>query len=207
MKKLIVLNIFLLIIICNVKNAYAATDYENYQEMNFQDGGQLLVDMNVGDYYDNIKKRKFMGWNIHYINKRAKVTYKTDTLLDYYNSGTSPIKYEYKMSKKDQTCFSVSVVDNLELVCEGKIKKLDASLSNKLKIESEYGKTLEVDEETKISIDIDPKTQLIIYTYGEGYITNGVAAKYICWIRSQRGGFEYFEPTTQYTKVIKRKIR
>lgn len=207
MKKLIVLNIFLLIIICNINTAFAAANYENYQEINFVDGGDLLVDMNISNYYDNIKKRKFVGWNIHYINQRKKVTYKTDTLLDYYNSGTTPIKYEYKMTRKDKTCFSISVVDNLDLKVEGEVKKLDTSLSNKLKIETEYGRTLEIDEQTNISIDVDPKTQLIIYTYGEGYITNGVAAKYICWIRTQRGGFEYFEPTTQYTKVVKRKIR
>lgn len=207
MKKLIVLNVLVLMVICNIKTASAASDYTTFQEINFLEEGKLLVDINTSDYYHHVEKRKFVGWRVHYINKHVKVNYITDTLLDYYNSGTTAMKYEYKITKKDKANFSISVCDELQINVEGEIKKFDSSLSNTLKIEGEYEKTSETEEEETLQIDIDPKTQLIVYNYGEGYITNGVACDYVFWVRASKGGFEYFEPTTQYTKIIKKGIR
>ena len=51
----------------------------------------------------------------------------------------------------------------------------------------------------------DGKDQ-ILYIYGEGRISNGVAAKYFFWIRRNLGGFEYFEMTTSYQRLEKVKI-
>ena len=57
-----------------------------------------------------------------------------------------------------------------------------------------------------IEFEIDPGTQVDLYVYGEGKLTNGVAANYIFWIRERRGGFEYFVVTTQYQRLEKKRI-
>ena len=41
-----------------------------------------------------------------------------------------------------------------------------------------------------------------LYVYGEGLISNGVAANYLFWIRTKRGG-EIFYVTTQYYRLEK----
>ena len=56
-------------------------------------------------------------------------------------------------------------------------------------------------EENTLQIVIDPKTVANLKVVGEGRVTNGVAAYYVFWIRTQRGGFEYFVVTTQYPRL------
>ena len=41
---------------------------------------------------------------------------------------------------------------------------------------------------------------------GEGLISNGVAANYLFWIRTAKGGYEVFTVTTQYYRLEMVKI-
>ena len=196
MKKLILgLGVFLIFYV-GMNSVSAANHYTNFQKIDFVEGGQLLYDINVSDYYNKISKRKFAGWNVHIINNHVKVKYTTETLLDYYNDGTTPIEYEYKRSQKDVVKFGISVSDQMGTEFSGSVQKFKAGLSNKLNVANSYEKTSSTEESLTLKIDIDPGTQLLIYEYGEGYITNGVAASYVFWVRTNRGGFEFFEPST-----------
>lgn len=206
MKRLILALGVFLVFYAGMNSVSAANHYTNFQKIDFVEGGQLLNDINVSDYYNNISKRKFVGWNIFKINNHVKVKYTTETLLDYYNDGTTAIEYEYKRSEKDVVKFGISVSDQMGTELSGTVEKFKVGLSDKLNVSNSYEMTTTTDESLTLKIDIDPGTQLLIYEYGEGYITNGVAASYLFWIRTNRGGFEFFEPSTQYQKIIKRKV-
>ncbi|MDO9629375.1 MAG: hypothetical protein Q7I99_05680, partial [Acholeplasmataceae bacterium] len=80
------------------------------------------------------------------------------------------------------------------------------NLDGSLKLTAEYQIQTEDKEVYDISLKVDPGTQVDLYTYGEGKLTNGVAANYYWWIRTQRGGFEVFVVTTEYQRLEKKRI-
>lgn len=49
-------------------------------------------------------------------------------------------------------------------------------------------------------------TQLDIYIKGNGRITNGVASRYILWIRTHTGGYEYLNVTSLFYRMEKKRI-
>src|SRR5690554_6578330 len=61
-------------------------------------------------------------------------------------------------------------------------------------------------ESVDLKFQVDPGTEVNLYYYGEGRLTNGVAARYIFWIRLDQNGYEVFEVSTKYHRLEKVRI-
>jgi hypothetical protein len=189
-------------------NIQANSSYHSFESLELTEG-KLLSDYTKDDYstyYKKVSKRMFAGWRVHKVNEDIKVSYVTETMFSYYNDGYTPIDYTFKMDRKQTTKVSLSSSGSIGLKSDTSGKGFKHNLDASLKLTSEYTQTTEEKESYEISFEVDPGTQVDLFVYGEGKITNGVAARYLFWIRLDRGGFEIFMITTQYQRLEKKKI-
>jgi len=208
MKKIVFFVICLLSLLVIDHTTYANSSYHAYESITMNEG-KLLQDFSKEDYqtyYKKVSQRKVFGWSIHKVNSNAKVTYITETLFSYYNDGYTPIEYTFKMDRKQTTKVSLSASGSIGLKNQVDSKGFKNNLDSSLKLTAEYTQTTEEKEFYEIEFKVDPGTQVDLYIYGEGKITNGVAARYLCWIRLDQGGFEIFLVTTQYQRLEKKRI-
>ena len=184
MKKVLIICIFMFILtfITEVK---ASESYDTFQEVEIYKGKMLkdYTDKEYKNYYKKVDKRKFWGWRTYVVNKDIKAKFVSETVFSYYNNGITPITYKYKLSESKVSKYSISATGTIGYDVSGNSKKF------KHKLDSE------------LQIVIDPSTVANLRIVGEGKITNGVGAYYICWVRTQKGGFEYFIVTTQYPRL------
>ncbi len=202
MKKLLIISIFLFLLMVN-KNVDASENYDTFQEIELS-SGMLLRDYTSEDYekyYESVDKRKFWGWNVRTVNGNIKAKFLSETVFSYYNNGNTPITYEYELSKTVVNKFSISATGTIKYKIDGNVAKFKNNLDSEVKINVSNETVTTMKEENTLQIVIDPKTVANLKVVGEGRVTNGVAAYYVFWIRTQRGGFEYFVVTTQYPRL------
>ena len=202
MKKLLIISIFLFLFMVN-KTVDASEGYDTFQEIELS-SGMLLRDFTEEDYskcYQNVDKRKFWGWNVQKVNGNIKAKFLSETVFSYYNNGSTPITYEYELSKTVVNKFSISSTGTLKYKMDGSVAKFKNNLDSEVKINVSNETVSTTKEENTLQIVIDPKTVANLKVVGEGRVTNGVAAYYVFWVRTQRGGFEYFVVTTQYPRL------
>ena len=120
-----------------------------------------------------------------------KVTYTSETLFSYYNNGKSPITYNYKASKTISS-YTLKVSGGVKLQTQKDNKVFGSGLTASLNMDYVYDNKTEDVETFDIKVSIEPTTQMVLYLYGEGKITNGVAKNYLFWIEIAKGGFEIF---------------
>jgi hypothetical protein len=182
--------------------------YQNYEDVTIIDG-TLLADFEENDYQEALKKvskRKFFGWRIHYVHERIKISYIKETLFSYYNDGKTAIQYQYSAVYDQSSAFSISATGSIDYSNKDDAKLFKNKLDAALRISSDY-KTAQSKKETiQLKIDVDPGTQVDLFIYGEGYITNGTAARYLFFFKTHIGGFEWFEVSTEYQRLEKIKI-
>lgn len=204
MKKVLIISIFLFLFVVmnNIKDVSAAENYQTFQEIELK-SGKMLKDYgdDYKDYYKKIKKKKFWGWRTYILNDYVPAKFVSETVFSYYNNGSTPITYEYELSRTVVDKVSLSATDNLKLDVSGSYKQIKFGLANELKISGSMDNTTTTSEEKTLEVIVDPKTVANLRVVGEGKLVNGVAAFYTCWIRIQRGGFEYFLVTTQYPRL------
>lgn len=183
----------------------ANANYKTFESITLTSGKLLkdYTDKEYKDYYKKVSKRKFYGWRTHEVHTDIKVKYKTETCFSYYNDGLTPIKYTYMMQKKQVDSMHISASGNIKVSLTGNVKKFKGGLNSELKVSGDFKSSSDVKEEFEIKMDIDPGTMANLYVYGEGLISNGVAANYLFWIRTKRGGYEIFYVTTQYYRLEK----
>ena len=208
MKK-IVFFILLNLSICFIGvDVFANTSYHSFESLIINEG-KLLENYTSDDYktyYKHVDKRKFSGWNVYKVHQNVKVTYVTETIFSYYNDGYTAIDYSFKLDRKTNTKISLSATGSIGLKIAKDGKGFKNNLDSSLKLSAEYTKATEEKETYEMKFKVDPGTQVDLYIYGEGKITNGVAARYLFWIRLDRGGFEVFMITTQYQRLEKKRI-
>lgn len=188
--------------------SHASSNYKSYESLTIEDG-QLLSDFTDEDYknyYDKVSKRKFIGWQIYEVNRDSKVYYITETLFSYHNDGYTAIDYTYKYTKKETKKIALSATGSIGFKSTGDKQGFKNNLDGSLKLSSDYTNTKEESETYEIKLKVDPGTRVDLYIYGEGKITNGVAAFYWGFIRTMRGGYEIFLVTTQYQRLEKVRI-
>jgi len=208
MKKWFILLLMVCMYTTSKFNIEANADYKNFESIRLK-SGKFLKDYSKEDYntyYKKVTKRKFYGWRSYEVHSDLKVTYKTETYFSYYNDGTTPIKYTYTMKRKQVDSMSLSSSGSIKVSLSGPIKKFKGGLDSQLKLDYQHKSSSELQEEFKVNVDVDPQTMMNLYVYGEGLISNGVAANYIFWIRSALGGYEVFTITTQYYRLEKVRI-
>ena len=202
MKKFLIISIFLfLLVVC--KEVKASEDYNTFQEIEISSGKMLsdFTEEEYNKYFKQVDKRKFWGWRVNTINKKIKAKFISETVFSYYNNGLTPITYKYELSKSVVDKYSISATGTIKYNLEGKTTKFKHNLDTEVKINVSNEVVNTTKEENNLEIIIDPMTVANLRILGEAYVTNGVAAYYIFWLRIQRGGFEYFVVTTQYPRL------
>ena len=202
MKKILILSIFLFLFVAATK-VEASESYNTFQEIEIS-SGKMLTDFTseeYEEYYRSVDKRKFWGWRVKTVNKNIKAKFISETVFSYYNNGLTPITYKYELNKTVVDKFSISSTGSIKYKLDGTIAKFKNNLDAEVKINVTDEVVTTTKEENNLEIIVDPKTVANLRILGEAYITNGVAAYYIFWIRVQRGGFEYFVVTTQYPRL------
>ncbi len=185
-----------------------ATNYQSFESITMP-SGKLLADFSEEDYqtyYKSVDQRRLMGWNIYKVNSNVKVTYISETLFSYYNDGYTAIDYTYKLDRKVSSKLGLSATGTIGIKISADKKAFKNNLDSSLKLSADYTISTEDKESYEISLKVDPGTQVDLYVYGEGKITNGVASRYFFWIRADRGGYEVFVVTTQYQRLEKKRI-
>ena len=186
----------------------ADSNYHAYEKISVN-SGKLLSDFTTSEYdkyYKKVTKRKFMGWRTYIVNDEVEANYITETMFSYYNDGYTPISYKYKLEQQSQSKLALSASGSISIKSSNTQVKFKNNLEGSLKLSADYTNTSTEKETYEISFDVDPGTQVDLYVYGEGKITNGVAARYFFWTRAQKGGFELFLITTQYQRLEKKRI-
>ena len=183
----------------------ADTGYQSYESITLTEGKLLenYTKDEYKDYYSHVDSRKFLGWRIYKVNTNIKLSYISETLFSYYNDGYTPIEYTYKLDRKVTSKLGLSASGTIGVDFKNDRKVFTFDLEAQLKLTAEYTVSSEDKESIEIKLDVDPGTQVDLYIYGEGKITNGVAARYVFWIRANRGGFEVFIVTTQYQRKVR----
>jgi len=185
-----------------------SSDYQSFESITMTTG-DLLVDYSSSDYktyYKKVNKRRFAGWSVYIVNSNVKATFISETLFSYYNNGYTEINYTYTLDRKVSTKFGLSSSGSIGVKSTSNSKVFKNNLDASLKLSTDYTLSTEDKESYEVDLKVDPGTQVDLYIYGEGKITNGVAARYIFWIRADRGGFEVFVVTTEYQRLEKKKI-
>lgn len=210
MKKLLIVFALTLVLILSVQPV-RADEYQNYQEIIFdEDGYQLLKEYSRDDYksyYSNFNKKYFMGWRILTVTKNAKVEFLSETKLKIYNNGYSTIKHNITLETKEDTKFQVSVTGELGIKVDGNVKKFKGGLDADIKGTIQYTKSTSASESYEFVIIVDPGTYVSIVTRGTGEVSNGVAKHYLFWIETKKGGWETFVVTTEYFEIIKERLK
>ncbi len=198
------------IVFCLVLLCFSAGDivcgesnYLHFQEINLSKGKMLAnyTEEEYEEYYEKVKKRKFWGWRTYFVHDNIKVKYISETVFSYYNHGTSTIKYSYSLAESDVAKVSISGSGSIGYALSGSKNTFKHGLDTALKLDASFSSTVSTDEKTNLNIDVEPNTVANLKIVGEGKITNGVAARYLFWIRTNLGGFEYFIITTQYPRL------
>lgn len=207
MKKMSLLLIMLGLLL-SANTIHASSDYMSFESIELA-SGSFLSDFSSSDYkkyYKKVNKRRFMGWRTHEVNRSVKVTYITETLFSYYNNGYTPIDYEYQVDYEQTEKVSLSATGSVRVETKKTTPGFKNNLDSSLKLSSTYQSQSKEKEKINLALKIDPGTQVDLYIYGEGKISNGVAQRYIFWFRADRGGYEVFVVTTQYHRLEKIKI-
>ncbi len=210
MKKCITALLFLtLLFISSVQ--LKAEDYQTYQEIIFNDEDAILLkdftDEDYQKYYDEITKKKFIGWKLYIAHENKEVEFVSETKLKIYNNGYSTIKHDIKLESKEETKYQISASGGIKVNIKGDIKKFKGSLDADIKNSISYTKTTTNKETYDFQIIVDPKTYVKIVTRGTGEVNNGVGNYYFLWIRTKKGGWETFNVTTEYYEIIKERVR
>ena len=204
MKKIFIVIFMLLCLLptCIKKAEAKGGDYMSYAKLEFSNSrNKLLVDYKdeeLEKYDEKINGRKFSGWNAYYITKHQKVNYTVGNVFMYKNDGTTPCTYDFEFKEEVISKRSFNVTGSIDMSVKGDIKKLKAGLDTKLKIDYSQSSTKTTRTSWSTKTQVDPGTTLIISIKGEGYIDQGVAAKYNFWIRTKKGAFEIFNVATEY---------
>jgi hypothetical protein len=207
-KIFIVILSFMMTLYLSISSLHASSHYQGFEYLELASGKLLddYTDKEYQEYYKEVNRRKFFGWRVHRVHQNIRVSYIKETLFSYYNDGFTAIDYEYKLDLKTSQKMSISSTGTIGIKHLKDQKVFRHNLDASLKLSADYHFNKEEHETIQISLKIDPGTQVDLYIYGEGKISNGVAAHYTFFIRTNRGGYEVFIVTTQYQRLEKKPI-
>ncbi|MGD9964277.1 MAG: hypothetical protein AB7E16_04260 [Candidatus Izemoplasmatales bacterium] len=210
MKKIVIVLIMSLLVITNLVTV-RAEEYQNYQEIVFENEDAVLLkeysDSDYKNYYKKLKKKKFFGWKIHVVNENEEVEFISETKLKIYNNGYSTIKQDISLETKEETSYQISASGGIKLEVKGDVKKFKGKVDADIKASISYAKLTTTKETYDFEIIVDPKTYVKIITRGTGEVNNGVGKYYFFWINTKSGGWETFTVKTEYYEIIKERIR
>jgi len=210
MKKILILTIMLGMLYTIGSFAVMGEEYQNYQEIVFDDDdAALLKDFSKEEYAEYLKeinKKKFIGWRIEVVNENEEVEFVSETKLKIYNNGFSTIKHNITLETEEETKFQLSASGGIKVSVDGDVKKFKGSVDADIKASVTYSSVKTSTEKYEFEIIVDPQTYVKIITRGKGIINNGVGKYYFFWINTKDGGWETFTLTTEYYEIVKERI-
>jgi len=210
MKKLSVI-VILMFLTFFTKGLIKAEDYQNFQEIIFENDEAFLLKNYSSDVYKDgykqINKKKFIGWRIEVVHSNEPVEFISETKLKIYNNGFSTIKHDISLETKEETKYQISASGGIKLNVKGDVKKFKGTVDADIKASISYSKVTTTKESYDFQIIVDPKTYVKIVTRGTGEVSNGVGQNYFFWIKTQSGGWEIFTVQTEYYEIIKERLR
>jgi len=210
MKKLFISLLFAFMIgIVSILNV-SAEEYQNYQEIVFDnDEAKLLKDFSDSEYRSALRrigKKKFIGWRINVITEDEEIEFVSETKLKIYNNGFSTIKHEITLETEEETKYQLSATGQIKVGVDGKVKQFKGSIDADIKASVSYSSVKTSSEKYEFEIIVDPLTYVKIITRGKGIINNGVGKYYFFWFQTKKGGWETFTLTTEYYEIVKERI-
>lgn len=193
---------------CLLSTDLKAAGYQGFEHIEMSEG-KMLIDYTQKDYdryYKNVHKLKLQGWSVYVVHQHVKATFVSETLFSYYNDGYTAIEYDYKLERKKSSKLGLSATGSIAIKVNQTIPKFKNNLESSLKLSADYQLNHDEKENHHLKFLVDPGTQVNLYLYGEGRVTNGVAARYSLFIRVEKGGFEVFVVTTEYQRLEKKKL-
>ncbi|MFA7076193.1 MAG: hypothetical protein WC152_05940, partial [Candidatus Izemoplasmatales bacterium] len=143
MKKVILILLLSVIVLFNGLT-FKAEEYQNYQEIIFDnDEAYLIKDLKDSDYkelYKEIKKKKFMGWIIDVVNENEPVEFISETKLKVHNNGYTSIKQDISLETKEETKYQISASGGIKLQVKGDVKKFKGTVDADIKASVSYSK-------------------------------------------------------------------
>lgn len=154
------------------------------------------------------RKKKAFGSNIEWLNDGSNIFFRKQTVLQYYNDGATPIDYELvekkETIKKFQFGMSGSNSANLAVNHKSGFK---GDINKKLGIDLKTSVETSVRSEFKNKTVIGPGEKMTIDVVGNGVVYSGCATRYVFWVQSDSGTFEYCKVNSLYNRMIKERIR
>ncbi|MBI9009717.1 MAG: hypothetical protein JEZ05_06780 [Tenericutes bacterium] len=210
MKKFYILVLMLLSVVFLTAVQLEAEEYQNYQEIVFDnDDAMMLKDFTSDDYsaaYKEISKKKFIGWRLVVVNDDENIEFISETKLKIVNNGFSTIKHDISLETKEETKLQLSATGGIKVSLDGNVKKFKGSIDADIKASVTYNTLTTSHEQYDFEIIVDPLTYVKIVTRGKGVINNGVGNYYFFWLKTKSGGWETFNQTTEYYEIIKERI-
>lgn len=138
--------------------------------------------------------------------KSSKVDFIQTTILSIRNEGSTPIIREQSTKVERTQKYAISASSSLSGAISGNLKGFKLGLDRKINIKADATITISQVENQSTKITIDPMTMLNIYVIGKGRLTNGVASRYLFFIRTHQGGYEYINITSLYYRMEKKNM-
>ena len=194
-------------IICFPLKEAKAENYTSFQELTFEDEDVVLIEdwsksFELQSMYRLNIKPKMFGWYISYTYKKKKFNFVSDTLYFVRNTGKKDIEHNFKYEESNEDMVQRKVKGSLEIEGSGSKKnKFKFGLEGKVEYTYEETNRKKQSQTDSIKVVVAPNSVLTIDVRGEGYLYQGVAEKFVFWIKSKKGAFEYVIITTEYYSI------
>lgn len=204
---IILISIFVLIFkvnYINVNAAYTQNGHDDIEWVDFYDSrGFLLCDVKLADLkkarsYCN--KSKFFGWKTYYYNVNKLAKYDGEVLFSRSNQTSNDVKFTFSIKETTTDKRSVSVSNTIVAKGSGG-KKITASLQEELEVEISTEHTYSVVESLDYAIIVPKGKKVVMKTYGECMVSNGMSAYFAFWIKTKSGSWEIIDIKTIYYKL------
>jgi len=188
------------------------TGHALFEEIQFSEysTAKLLVDMTIQEKmkaHRELTNRKFIGWTIHTMNRKAEANYVAETIFSRSNATTTAYEFNYLLKEGTEIETSISADGNISTKNKGKIKMVETALD--VAIRGQIGKKEKTarSEETRIKVMIEPNRKISMKIVGEALVSNGVGKYYFFGICFKSGEWEYIDVLSRYYELCEEVIR
>lgn len=200
MKKIIIFILLIIVSFVTYNQVFAYETFEWYEKVG---NGKLIgefTDKDYKDYYNKVKRRMF-DWNYYEVNRNTRIKFISKTVYDYYNNGKSVINFKHKLETEETDTVNLKATGSVKIQSLKGTKIFGDGLN--VSLQSTYDMTNKKIEKEIYDVDtkIEPGNQMVVYMYGEGFVSNGVAKKYVFFIEVSKGGYEVFTIASHYQKM------
>ncbi len=208
MKKIMIVLVLILLFSIDFKSANA--NYHAYQEVTFEHSYMKLLedyrDSDFEDYYDELPKRRFYGFNIYKAFSNEKAYFIKETLFIVENYGDTAIDETVTFTQTLSVTTQFGASGGIKTKGSGTAKGFKLNLESYLDLD--YEKTVKevTEEKHSFKIKVDPNTRMTIQILGEAKVSNGVAKYHRFWFLAKKGGWEVFLVTTEYYYFLKERL-